>query len=59
MIKLGVNVCMMIMVIKVEKDGLMIKDGEKIFVYIMVWVVGIKVFDFMKDIVGFEMNWIN
>lgn len=50
---------MMIMVIKVEKDGLMIKDGEKIFVYIMVWVVGIKVFDFMKDIVGFEMNWIN
>lgn len=47
------------MVISVDEGGLYIKDGEYIEVDLMVWVVGIKVLDFLKDIGGFEINCIN
>lgn len=59
LIKLGVWVLMQIMVISVDVGGLYIKDGEYIEVDLMVWVVGIKVLDFMKEIGGFEINCIN
>lgn len=59
LIKLGVCVLIKIMVISVDEKGLNIKDGEFINVDLMVWVVGIKVLDFMKDIVGLEINCIN
>lgn len=47
------------MVISVDEGGLYIKDGEYIEVDLMVWAVGIKALDFLKDIGGFEINCIN
>lgn len=47
------------MVISVDEGGLYMKEGEYIQVDLMVWVVGIKVLDFMKEIGGLEMNCIN
>lgn len=56
--KVGVDVYLNIMIIEVVEDGLIIKDGEKIEVDLMVWVVGVKVLDFIKEF-GFEINCLN
>lgn len=47
------------MVVEVDVKGLIIKDGGWIDVDLMVWVVGVKVLDFIIKFVFFEMNRVN
>lgn len=47
------------MVVEVDEWGLIIKDGSCIDVDLMVWVVGVKVLDFIVNMGLFEINRVN
>lgn len=59
LIKLGIDVLEGICVVWVEKVGFIIVEEMFIEVDLMVWFVGVKVFDFIVDLNIFELNRVN
>lgn len=57
--QIGFCVFMLMCVMFVDVNGFYYGDGLFVEVDLMVWVVGVKVFDFMQVLGGFDMNCVN